>query len=204
MTRFAVLTITIWALGGCHAPDRSVELSDQHFEVRGPEEYDALFDACLDSLRDRDFRIDRADRCGGVITTFPNTGQHFFEFWRRDVETNSDALEATMLTIRRRVKIQLQGDPQSTQRQLAVGVYREKYATPDRQYNSSASALRVFSRTLPSTSGKRLDASDDSWVPHGRDAVLEKCLTEEIAARVATSLPAVQPADTPLTSAAPG
>jgi len=172
-------------LSGCHQPLRPLEPTSQDIALTGEGEYEALLDTCLDVLRDYRFKLDRVDRRLGVITTLPTTSQQVFEFWRDDVNTTYDLMEATLLTIRRRVEIQLHGEGDPSRRTLVVNVYREKFSTPDRQYNTSSAAFRVFSRTLPSTEGETIvPERDNVWFPAGRDGMLERRLIEEITGRL--------------------
>ena len=181
------MALSICALSGCHQPVPPVELTVQDITLADEDERDALFEACLDTLRDHRFKLDRVDRRAGIITTFPVTSQQAFEFWRNDVDTAYDVMEATLSTIRRRADIRLLGDADQRHTRLVVAVYRERFSTPDRQYNTSAAALRVFSRSLPSTAGREIiPARDDVWFQAGRDGALERRLLREIAGRFCT------------------
>ena len=184
MLRLILMALSIGALSGCHQPVPPVELTAQDITLADEGERDALLDTCLDTLRDHRFKLDRVDRHAGVITTFPITSQQVFEFWRNDVATAYDVLEATLSTIRRRVEIRLLGSTDPAHQQVVVTVYRERFSTPDRQYNNSAAAFRVFSRSLPSTTGKEIvPERDDAWLQAGRDGALEHRLLQEIARR---------------------
>jgi hypothetical protein len=206
MFRRTLLVLMVCTLNGCHAPPRPVELTAQDITLTDTDDYDVLFETCLEVLRVHGYKLDRVDQRAGLITTFPITSQQFFEFWRDDVETAYDVMEASLLTIRRRAEIQVLGEAEGSDHRLVVSVYREKLSTPDRQYNSSAAAFRVFSRTLPSTAGKTIvPERDDVWLPAGRDGLLERRLIREITGRafarewrapVETTEPAVsRPAD---------
>ncbi len=179
------MLLVICALNGCHHPAPPVELTTQEIALSNAGEYEILFDACLDTLRDHRFKLDRVDRHEGTITTFPVTSQQFFEFWRNDVYTAYDLVEASLLTIRRRVEIRLLGQGSPLHKKLVITVHRERFSTPDRQYNTSAAAFRVYSRSLPSTSGEIVvPKRDDVWLEAGRDGIAEQRLINEITERV--------------------
>ncbi|MFH0980588.1 MAG: hypothetical protein V2A79_03500 [Planctomycetota bacterium] len=168
-------------LSGCHRPPQPVEWTAQEVALAEEDEGDALFEACLEALRAHGFKIDRVDRRAGLITTFPVTSQQFFEFWRHDVDTAYDLMEASLDTVRRRVEVRLLGETDPLHKKLVVTVFREKFSTPDRQYNTSAAAFRVFGRSLPATTGEPIvPERDNLWLPAGRDGVLERRLIDQI------------------------
>ena len=71
---------------------------------------------------------------------------------------------------------------------VTVTVRRETFATPERQYNSSAASLRVFGDELPGVQGeRRLTREDDYWIDDGRDAAMERRLLEHILHRAVVS-----------------
>jgi len=93
----AILTTCMLAamgVGGCvryttpEAPPAERTEADRNFE--------ALWDASRQVLRKYYFSIDREDRRAGVITTYPMTGKHFFEFWRRDSVAIGDTVERSI------------------------------------------------------------------------------------------------------------
>lgn len=71
------------------------------------DDADRLWTAAEQTLRSLHYPIDRLDRRNGVITTFPQISQHWFEFWRKDVATTRDWADATFNSIRRWVEIEL-------------------------------------------------------------------------------------------------
>ena len=65
-----------------------------------------------------------------------------------------------------------------------VKVLRERFSTPDRQYNSSGAAFLVYSQSLPATTGKPVVPSrDEYWIDDGRDGEMEERLMREITGR---------------------
>ncbi len=70
-------------------------------------EYDRIFQASADVLKDSGFRIDRQDYRFGVLTSHPRTSPTAMEPWHRDNVTLGQALESTVNFQRRRIHIRL-------------------------------------------------------------------------------------------------
>jgi hypothetical protein len=145
---------------------------------------DRLWLAVEDVLRASGFRLDRVDHREGVVTTWPNTSQQFFEFWRSDVRTGWDFWEASLNPIRRRAEVRLTSPEADEPASLMVRVYKQRLSSPDRQFNSSGAAYQFFGDNLPSTTGKQIVPEvDDHWIDLGRDHALEDSLLKSILAR---------------------
>lgn len=169
-------------LAGCSAPERTGPVTLRTFEDVGDAQREVLWNAAQDVLREHHFRLDRVDRRAGIIQTYPQTSQHAFEFWRKDVDTAYDFLEASMRTVRRSVEVGLA--PAESGDALTVTVRREYYSTPERQFNSSVAALRMFTTDLPrADTGERITAADSYWIDAGRDPDMEAYLLGKIVAR---------------------
>jgi hypothetical protein len=169
---------------GCEPAPQPVELTRQQLEFESIEEYDGFFDGCVETLRLSGFELDRIDRRDGIITTFPVTSKHFFEFWRRDVDTRHDWFEASLLPLRRKVEVNLDRPEGGISGTLVVKVTRERLSAPDRQYNTSGAAFLVFSQGLPATTGKPIVPSrDEYWIADGRDGAMEARLLREMSGR---------------------
>jgi len=201
--------ILVWLLatsvcggGGCASPrrgdaggqsspndssaDRRIRLtSSRPVSVAEPsEDADQLWEAVQETLRRGRFQIDRVDRASGVVTTLPETSQHFFEFWRHDVDTQRDAWEATLNPMRRWVEVSLTRADEGPWTQISVVVHKERLSSPDRQFNSSGAAYQYFGESLPSTTGKsKVTAKEDHWLDCGRDLAMEDYLLREILER---------------------
>jgi len=149
--------------------------------IEPSEQADQLWEAVQETLRRGRFQLDRVDRQAWVITTLPEASQHFFEFWRHDVDTRRDAWEATLNPMRRWVEVSLTREGDGPWAQLAVVVHKERLSSPDRQFNSSGSAYQYFGEGLPSTTGKsRVTAKEDHWLDCGRDPAMEDYLLRKI------------------------
>lgn len=170
---------------GCASRRRGEYQSARPVSVSEPsEQADLLWEAVQETLRRGRFQIDRVDRVAGVITTMPETSQHFFEFWRHDVDTPRDAWEATLNPMRRWVEVSLTREGDGPWTQLAVVVHKERLTSHDRQFNSSGAAYQYFGESLPSTTGKsKVTAKEDHWLDCGRDPAMEDYLLREILER---------------------
>ncbi len=69
-------------------------------------DFNALWEACERTARNRFFEIDRRDFRAGVLATKPMVSKQFWELWRKDVGTFKDSREATLGTIRRTILFQ--------------------------------------------------------------------------------------------------
>lgn len=170
----AVVVMGFATMGGCHAPRRSDHLSSQAISLAEPSpEADRAWTATQDVLRRHHFRLDRVDRAAGVITTVPETSQHFFEFWRHDVNTAADFWEATLNPMRRWVEVTLARGDDLVWNQINVTVHKERMSSPDRQFNSTGAAYQYFGNTLPSTTGMvRFTPEQDRWIRSGADPAM--------------------------------
>ncbi|MDX2200753.1 MAG: hypothetical protein SF069_17485 [Phycisphaerae bacterium] len=64
---------------------------------------------------------------------------------------------------------------------LTVVVNKERYSAPERQVTTTSGALGIYSERLPTTEGlRRAQAPGATWLPQGRDALLERQLLDEL------------------------
>ena len=179
--------------GGCQRPVQTAEPLSQQVVLVDDAQFDALWESCQEVLRRHRFRLDRVDRRSGTITTFPETSQSLIEFWRHDVDTSYDRFESTLRTVRRRAVVQVDRDEPAGSGQVTVSVFRETFATPERQFNNSAATLQIFGATLPGVAGEQmLSQADDYWIADGRDANMESRLAERMLRRAGSTLISAQ------------
>ncbi|MFQ5494811.1 MAG: hypothetical protein ACE5EX_05470 [Phycisphaerae bacterium] len=167
---------------GCLAPARSNYRTTEEIAVGADiEAQRRLWETVETTLRRHRFRLDRVDRRAGVITTYPETSQHFFEFWRHDVQTRRDFWEATLNPIRRWVEVRLTPEEGGGGMTLAVVVHKERFSAPDRQFNNTAAIYEFFGYNLPSTTGlASITPEHERWIDVGRDPALEAYLLQQI------------------------
>jgi hypothetical protein len=187
--------ITFAIVAGCHEPqwDPAEPSQPASAECRG--DWDSLWAASQEVLRARGFAIDRLDVRNGRIVTEPLPAPHFFEFWRRDWVSGSDVWESTVLPLRRRVEVTIRPTPveqanaaNEKDHELQIVVAKERFTSPDRQFNSSAAAYHFFSDELPAArTGAPIRPEDSAWVPMGRDPALERHLLDAVLAEAGRS-----------------
>ncbi len=184
---FVSCVIGIVAFVGCHRPAAPQSPTQGAVLVANDDDFRELWEACQAVLRRHHFEIDRKDLRAGLITTFPQTSQHFLEFWRHDVDTPYDLAESSMRTVRRSVTIQISKPQEEGEYVVEVTVNKERLHAVERQINNAAAALRVFSADLPTTAGRNFDpATDKTWTSEGRDAAMEHRLLDLIRQRCNT------------------
>ena len=175
------------SMTGCAAPPREGEPISQSINLSARQSNEALWTAAEDTLRENGFDIEVIDRRAGYIATAPQTSQQFFEFWRSDVATPHDFVESSLRTVRRRVRVDIAEEANTSGMQLTVRVARELFATPERQFNNSVAAFRMFGSELPGErSGRPVSPADDYWIDGGRDLAMEQRLLDAIVMRCAT------------------
>ncbi|RJP40667.1 MAG: hypothetical protein C4547_02370 [Phycisphaerales bacterium] len=174
----------MWVLSaGCQRPPAPIELTTQTLDP-AITDADALFDAAVETLRQRRFRLDRVDRRERVVTTHPASSQHFFEAWRRDVATAYDWIDSTVNPVRRQAQVRVIEHESGIE--LEVTVLRQRRSMPDRQFNDAGAAYQFFGYSLPATTGaERITREDETWLSRGRDAAMEARLLDEILSRAA-------------------
>ena len=107
---------------GCTLHKRGDYRSAQAIAVADrSDEADRVWDAISETLRRHRFRLDRVDRRAGIVTTSPETSQHFFEFWRHDVATWTDAWQASLNPLRRRAEVTVTRADAEQWTRLSVG-----------------------------------------------------------------------------------
>lgn len=95
-----VIALAALVLVGCGKP---IPMADTR--ATPDENFNAVWDAAVETLWEYRFEIDRNDRRAGVLTTFPLVGRHWFEFWRKDAATNNDIAEGTLQTMYRQATV---------------------------------------------------------------------------------------------------
>jgi hypothetical protein len=154
-------------------------------------DFERLFVAAEDALRELQFRIDRIDYRAGLLTTRPMVSKQFFELWRADAQTWDDVTESSIATIRRTVRIDFtrteDGFYHATPRVLI-----ERQTLAEQRITSAVSYRRVFSGEInPQRRARGTRESDVGialpsryWTPTGRDAALEQMLARSVQQRV--------------------
>ena len=184
----SVLAVT--CLGGCWREAWWPSPRVAPARPTGDVEFDATWDAAIAALGKYRFRVDRADRRAGVITTFPLVGRHWFEFWRRDATTRTDVAEGALHTIYRGARVtvtrrEVSAGSDKWRAEYDVGVVvtksRSNRAAP--HVTSTSEAYDMFRRP---TEIRRIggpgegSAGAGGSTPLGRDEKLERLILERI------------------------
>ena len=153
------------------------------------DDFDALWEAVRHALHARSFTVDRVDLRNGVMTTFPQVSKQMFEFWRNDVGTLPAALESTIGTVRRTVRVQVERRDDGTF-VATPKVVVERYAQAERRVTSVARYSEVLGLDPLQEGSRERDRRGANlpaayWYALDRDEPLER----QIAADVRRDLP---------------
>ncbi|RME41707.1 MAG: hypothetical protein D6788_00645, partial [Planctomycetota bacterium] len=181
---------------GCLGPRRDHYVTERSVSLaKDSPDADRLWEAALATLRRLHYRLDRVDRGRGIITTLPETSQHFFEVWRHDVDTAPDFWEATLNPIRRTIRVVLEEKGEGAWGTLRVEVTKQRLIGPDRPLNSTGSVYLLFGTDFASSKGRtRRSAEQETWIDAGRDPAMEAYVLRRILERAGMPLPENTPA----------
>jgi hypothetical protein len=191
-------------LGGC-GPE-AVDI-DNPITV-ATDEYDRVFEASVEVLRDHRFVVNRQDRRFGLVSTHPRIASSVFEPWYDD-NTTFDQAGANTINHQRRtafVRIEPAGTPRlqddpvellafptwSDEYQLRVEVLVERRQLPDRQLTTAAVTGTLYPRYAGSRERGVVTErgyEDSHWRPVGRDELLERRLVFDILSRAELTVP---------------
>lgn len=149
------------------------------------DHFQALWDACRESARNRFFNIDRDDYREGLLTTVPVISEQFFEPWRRDVGDGTELLQSSLATVRRTLRFEFERNGDSWT--MTPKVVVERYSLAERRITSVTQYRTIVQGSVepdrPGPDGTRIPNS--YWYAIGRDTALEKTLADEIHGRIA-------------------
>ncbi len=190
VARWLALLVAWVGLAGCHAPGPPVGPTREWVPVRfetpaeTAEDVDVLWQAAGRTLERYYFRLDRQDRLAGVITTYPETTANWFEWWRPQPKSAYYWSEANLHSVQRSAKIHFRRMASIGACEVDVSVRRYKYNLPERQIDSAAAAMRLYSNVAPDASGDNITVEESAyWTDLGRDQGMEEILLEAIVDR---------------------
>lgn len=197
---------------GCHSAPQAESITDlveplpskpSDMFVFDSEQYPAVFEAAVETLRNHGYRIARRDYRFGAITTYPKEAATAAEFWIDDATTreqrHADTLNAQQRTVTVKVERNMseaafEDALQSTNKpddirsdnpdfwsyRLSVEVRIQRLQRPDRYLTHSASPR--ISRTYTDTPMHLKDRGIQGPYAQetGRDSLLERRLLQAI------------------------
>lgn len=143
------------------------------------ENFQQLWQASRKVLIGYHFHIDRQDPRAGVITTWPMTGKHIFEVWRKDAARFSDSGESTLQTIYRAASVTIRPTIDGQDYEPVVEVFVSRSDKPIDSIASTSDAYDMFTKR-----GKKRKLTGPQEAGHlvdlGNDRALEAKLTADI------------------------
>lgn len=145
-------------------------------------DFQRLWDASAEVLRQDLFIVDRADERLGVIMTRPMVSKQIFEPWRNDAGTMYATLQSTLQTIRRTVRIEVRrtdGGLFTAKPKVLV----ERLSLIQQRVTSVAESHNVFSPIGPETAFQTTEGTPIPvryWYAIGRDEAMERQLANAI------------------------
>lgn len=148
MRRIAIFLVALaagaWA--GCVNYDKPVgsppELTPDQ------RNFEAVWGAATEVLREYRFSLTRQDRRSGVIATAPLTGRYLAEFWRKDAATPTDVAEGTIQTVYRLATVTVEPVPEANGTfQAKVEVQAARSDQPSVQISSTGEAYSLYTMT---------------------------------------------------------
>jgi len=165
-------------------------------------EYDRVFDASIQVLREKRWVVDRKDRRFGVVTTEPRTAASVFEPWYTDNTTAHQTARSTLNHEQRIVRVTIEpveiAESASAENEpgvaayedgeylLRVAVLRERRHLPPRPINTAAMGSVGISYRKSSRQRALLTETgyvESHWEPVGDDPQLAKRLLADILRR---------------------
>ena len=171
-----LILLGVAALAGCSTPAAVRFANPMILTVASPGQVEVAARRTLTELR---FEVEFPPAAEGRTTTLPLTGASWFEFWREDTRGESQSVEASMHTMRRKVTVVV--TPKDQGCQVLVKVDKQRASAPNQGPDNIAEA---FSRYHPEESElvrqNELAKSKYKWIDMGRDDVLEQYILERI------------------------
>lgn len=149
-------------------------------------EYEPLFDASVEVLRDKGFSVDRQDFRFGTVTSRPDGSPTLFEPWRGDNRTVALAGWSTLSDLRRVVTVTLEPRPEGMERSLydlSVVVELQREQSPLRRLDGNGTKGQFRSLSEVPEEWARRGVTARSWETVGRDEAMEQDLLRAIVER---------------------
>ncbi len=180
-----IILASLFAMSGCA----------QHTTPVGPvkelsadeKDFEAVWLASLQVLREYYFPIDHQDRRAGMILTEPIIGKAMGEFWRGDAATMADLAESSVQTIYRQAAVTISENPPGSGTFTAaveVQAYRSNREVAG--LTSASEAFAMFQRAgssmrEPTEADETSELAGREVTELGRDEALEAKIASDIA-----------------------
>lgn len=145
------------------------------------KQFDRYWQASLQVLSRYRFRIDRKNPRAGVITTWPMVGKQLAELWRHDTARTTDAVESTVQTIYRSVKVTIRKTDGPAGFEPVVEVFVSRSNKPTLGISTTSDAYNLFSKPARDRTITG-DQEAAQWVDLGNDKALEAKIRRAILA----------------------
>jgi hypothetical protein len=145
--------------------------------------FDKLWNAGREAMRDDGFLVDRRDYREGLLTSYPLTSRMGYEVWRRDVVSAHDLAQSTLGMVRRTVRIEIarlpDGSFQATPKVLVErdSLIERRITSVDQYQNAFAIQAQDVARE---TEKSGADIPAEYWYVIDRDRALEKQLAQAV------------------------
>ncbi|MGD0462384.1 MAG: hypothetical protein ABSB74_07835 [Tepidisphaeraceae bacterium] len=149
-------------------------------------DYQRLWAACGQTLRNDQFDIQQEDYREGVLTTWPMISMQFFEVWRSDAGTLHDVMLDSLQTIRRSARFELARGPDGSY-VARPKVLIEQLSHPERRLSSVSQFTGAFTVTAESptrVTAEGATVANRYWYVLGRDEAMEKELADSVRAKL--------------------
>ena len=149
-------------------------------QVQG-RDFDTVWDVCKSTARDYLFALDRVDYRSGVVSTVPLVSKQWFEPWRPDTGSISEAFANSLGAIRRTLRFEVSRNDDGTYT-IAPKVLIEREVILERNVTDVSQYRFAFAgpaTKIPAREAVTLepdtypDVPIKYWYPTGRDAGME-------------------------------
>jgi hypothetical protein len=149
-------------------------------------DYQKLWNACAQTIRNDQFEIDQEDYRQGVLTTWPMISKQFFEIWRSDAGTLYDVMQDSLQTIRRSVRFELARGPDGSY-VARPKVLIEQSSHPERRLSSVSQYPQAFvplAETPTRITEEGATVPNRYWYVLGRDEAMERQLANSVREKI--------------------
>jgi hypothetical protein len=146
MKQIAILAVLAGAWSGCTPYNKSVAPPAE--QTVAERNFDAIWNASRQVLRDYRFEIASQSRRDGTIITAPLVGKQALEFWRKDAVTPAELAEDTFQTVYKTATVTIRPSEEDPEQYVAsVAVEASRSDKPAMTVTSTSEAYGLFTMT---------------------------------------------------------